>query len=349
LWPPDGGCEFKLRKDLQTAEYELAKPIDEQMGYHERLRLLYVACTRARDHLVVSLHRKQRSRPPDDERNLTNAELLDSACDGAPSQVVLGAAGGTGAAGVPGVVARVVEPPPPYSEWRAAMAAVRSAADRPSAVSASQFEGTFDAAAVRPAAIDRLGLPDDPGLAKDARDLELPPWNKGRYGTAVGRAVHGVLQTVDLATGEGLDDAVAAQVLAEGVAEHVDVVAALAQSALASDVVRRAASRPHWRETYVGTVVGDRVLEGFIDLVYEDDDGLVIVDYKTDTVPAAALDRRVAYYRPQVAAYVAGLAAATGRPVARAILLFLSPSGTLERTVEDVDDAITQLRQQVLM
>jgi hypothetical protein len=224
-----------------------------------------------------------------------------------------------------------------------------AAADRPSAVSASQFEGTFDAAAVRPAATDRLGSPDDPGLAKDARDLELPPWNKGRYGTAVGRAVHGVLQSVDLATGEGLDDAVAAQVLAEGVAEHVDVVAALARSALASDVVRRAASRPHWRETYVGTVVGDRVLEGFIDLVYQDDDGLVIVDYKTDTVPAAALDRRVAFYRPQVAAYAAGLAAATGRPVASAALLFLSPAGAVEKMVDDVDDAVTQLRSEITL
>jgi RecB family exonuclease len=214
-------------------------------------------------------------------------------------------------------------------------------------VSASQFEGTFAAEAVRPAASDQLGAPDDPGLAKDARDLELPPWNKGRYGTAVGRAVHGVLQSVDLATGAGLAEAVAAQVLAEGVVEHTDVVVALARSALSSDVVRRAASRPHWRETYVGTVVGDRVLEGFIDLVYEDDDGLVIVDYKTDTVPLAALDRRVAYYRPQVAAYVTGLAAATGRPVARAVLLFLSPTGTVERMVDDVEDAVIQLRDQV--
>ena len=86
----------------------------------------------------------------------------------------------------------------------------------------------------RAAATDRLGEPVDPGLAKDARDLELPPWNKGRYGTAVGRAVHGVLQTVDLATGRGLDDAVAAQTLAEGVAQHADLVAALARAALGS-------------------------------------------------------------------------------------------------------------------
>ena len=36
-------------------------PIDEQMGLDERIRLLYVACTRACDHLVVSLHRKERA------------------------------------------------------------------------------------------------------------------------------------------------------------------------------------------------------------------------------------------------------------------------------------------------
>jgi ATP-dependent helicase/nuclease subunit A len=347
LWPPDGGCEFKLRKDLQTADFEVAKPIDEQMGYHERLRLLYVACTRARDHLVVSLHRKLRSAPPSDERNLTNAELLASACEGAPSQVSLDALpGAADAAAVPAGSVRRADPPPPYEEWHAAMASVRSRADRPSAVSASQFEGTLDGSAPRPSATDRLGEPADPGLAKDARDLELPPWNKGRYGTAVGRAVHGVLQSADLATGRGLDDAVAAQVLAEGVADHADIVGALARSALESDVVRRAASRPHWRETYVGTVVGDRVLEGFIDLVYQDDDGLVVVDYKTDTVPAAALGQRVAFYRPQIAAYVAALTAATGMPVTRGVLLFLSPAGAVERVINDLDRAVAQLREQ---
>ena len=35
----------------------MLQPIDEQMDAHERRRLLYVAATRARDHLVVSLHR----------------------------------------------------------------------------------------------------------------------------------------------------------------------------------------------------------------------------------------------------------------------------------------------------
>ena len=38
--------------------FEEFKPLDELMGDAERRRLLYVACTRAVDHLVVSLHRK---------------------------------------------------------------------------------------------------------------------------------------------------------------------------------------------------------------------------------------------------------------------------------------------------
>jgi len=294
----------------------------------------------------VSLHRKTRAKAPTDERNRTNAELLADARAGAPAQVPL-AAVPEGVDVDLGVRTRPVEPPPSYDDWHQAITRIRDRAARPAAVSASQLEGSLDTAMPHAAATDRLGEPTDPGLAKDARDLELPPWNKGRYGTAIGRAVHGVLQAVDLATGRGLDDAVAAQVLAEGVAQHGDVVAQLARAALGSDTVRRAASRPHWRETYVGTVVGDRVLEGFVDLVYRDDDGLVVIDYKTDTVPTAALDARVAFYRPQLAAYAAALEAATGEPVARCVLLFLSPDGAVARIVDDIDEATRQVRDAV--
>jgi hypothetical protein len=166
-------------------------------------------------------------------------------------------------------------------------------------------------------------------LAKGARDVELPPWSKGRYGTAVGRAVHGVLQIVDLATGDGLADAVAAQCVAEGVVPYADVVTALVQSALGSDLVRRAAVRPYWRESYVGTVESDgTVLEGFIDLIYREDDGsLVIVDYKTDVIPAAAIPARVNFYRPQMDAYKKTLTAAGVGDRPSGHLLFLHPTG----------------------
>lgn len=337
LWPRDGGCAFKLRKDIQTGDYDRARPLDEQMDQHERLRLLYVACTRARDHLVVSLHRKTRAAAPASNGRCTSAELLAGASANAPDQERLDAIK-AGQAGSGPPRPRPASRPPPYQQWHPAMTRIRERAARPAAVSASALEGSQQTGAPRAAAAGRLGEPADPGLAKDARDLELPPWNKGRYGTAVGRAVHGVLQTVDLATGSGLGDAVAAQILAEGVAEHGPIVTQLARAALDSPIVRHAASRPHWRETYVGTIVGDRVLEGFIDLVYRDD-GLVIIDYKTDAVPAAALDQRAGFYRPQMAAYAAALAAATDEPVTRCVLVFLSPRGADERTVEGIEEA----------
>jgi ATP-dependent helicase/nuclease subunit A len=310
LWTASG-YEVKLTKNVQTNDFEHVAPIDEQMDGYERRRLLYVATTRARDHLVVSLHRK-------DGGGTTNADILAGA----------GAATDVESLGGVAVVGEVASRPavdiaelPEWSAWLASITEARERSRRVSAVSASGLEGTEPAAALDPAVAE-----ETPGSAKGARDVELPPWSKGRYGSAVGRAVHAVLQSIDLATGDGLDGAVAAQCAAEGVTEHADVVRALVESALASEPVRRAAARPHWREPYVGILQDDgTVLEGFVDLVYRDDGGtLVIVDYKTDAIPAAAIGARTAYYAPQLAAYEQAIAEATAAKVS-ARGLFLHP------------------------
>ena len=278
LWKDDGYA-VRLTKNVQTNDFDDVKPIDEQMDAHERRRLLYVGATRARDHLVVSLHRGQNGAE-------TNARLLADA------------GGGTVAGTVhlePSVaehaetyIESIPAPPTDLDTWRHQIEQVRAATRQLPAQSASGLEGTDPEVALDP---DQVAVA---GLHKGGRDVELPPWKKGRYGSAVGRAVHGVLQTVDLATGAGLEDAVAAQCLAEGVAQHAEHVRALVQSALASEVVQRAAARQHWRESYAGTVQDDgTVLEGYIDLIYREDDGsLVVVDYKTDDVPRRRLFRR---------------------------------------------------------
>ena len=66
---PDGETILRLRQGLEQPGFDATRAIDEQMDEHERIRLLYVACTRARDHLVVSLHRV-------DDHRLTGAQLL---------------------------------------------------------------------------------------------------------------------------------------------------------------------------------------------------------------------------------------------------------------------------------
>jgi ATP-dependent helicase/nuclease subunit A len=344
IWPAAGGFAVKLGRGIQTGDFEAAQPVDEQMDEHERRRLLYVACTRARDHLVVSTHRSERSKAE------TNAVLLASVTGG------VGAVPFAAADDLPALPfdTRAVDPPPDWDAWLARITAVRDRAARSSSVSASGLEGTDPL-------VGSDEAPVDPGLAKGPRDLELPPWSKGRFGTAIGRAVHGVLQTLDLATGAGLDEAVAAQALAEGVAEHADLVRTLVRSALRSDAVRQAAQLPHWKETYVGTVLAgadaaplakafgtravsdETVLEGFVDLIYRDITGLVVVDYKTDAVPAGAIASRVAVYRPQLAAYTRCVEAATGEHVSRAVLVFVSPTRAYEHTLTR-DDLHSQPR-----
>jgi ATP-dependent exoDNAse (exonuclease V) beta subunit len=308
LWPTDGGYAVKLKSSVQTEDFDLVQPVDEQMDDYERRRLLYVAATRARDHLVISLHRSG------SRRHSSNAELFASAGAATAADPVLFAGPAITASAEPASHTEQVRPPVNRAEWEARMTDARQASRRRSAQSASGLEGTGPDVALQGS---------DPGAAKAPRDVELPPWSKGRYGTAIGRATHGVLQVVDLATGAGLDAAVSSQCLAEGVVEYADVVTALVRSALSSEVVQRAAAREHWRESYVGTLQPDgTVLEGFVDLIYREDDGtLIIVDYKTDAIPAAALDARIAHYAPQLHTYT-DLLPNTGRPV----LLFLAPT-----------------------
>ncbi len=330
LFWPAGGYSVSLSKDLQTGDFQDQLPLDEQMSSFERLRLLYVASTRARDHLVVSMHR---SGPRD-----TNARRLgDVHADTAAGAVPL-PAGETGSG--PAQLTSAVRPPPDFDTWLAGVQGSAEASRAHPAFSASGLEGTDPDAewsppdvtvAARPGADAEVATEVTPadealasGAAKGGRDVELPAWSKGRYGSAIGRAVHGVLQVVDLSTGDGLEDAVAAQSVAEGVVEFASLITALVRSALDSDVVRRAAAREHWRESYVGMVQDDgTVLEGFVDLIYREDDGsLVIVDYKTDDAPDAALPARVAYYSPQLKAYQLIVEQAVGGPAAAPMLVF---------------------------
>jgi len=132
------------------------------------------------------------------------------------------------------------------------------------------------------------------------------------------------------------------------VVELTPLVASLARSILDSEPVRRASGQQYWRESYVGMIQEDgTLLEGFVDLMYRENDGhMVIVDYKTDDVPAAAIPSRVAFYRPQLAAYREAVAAADGQP-RRSLLIFAGT--TAARTVEvlrsDDEPAITRTKR----
>ncbi len=202
------------------------------------------------------------------------------------------------------------------------------------------------------------------GLALASRDEmlpssgdELPAWRRGRAGTQVGRAVHAVLQAVDLTPfghdappevrTAALRPLALAQARAERIGDRSADVERLAAAALSSDVVVEAIrSGTARREVYVAAPVGGRLLEGFVDLCFDDGAGLVVVDYKTDAVDGDEdLERAYERYRLQAAAYALALAAATGRPVRRCVLLFLAASGRpAERAVTDLPTLLEAVR-----
>ncbi|HEY8057594.1 MAG TPA: PD-(D/E)XK nuclease family protein, partial [Acidimicrobiales bacterium] len=134
------------------------------------------------------------------------------------------------------------------------------------------------------------------------------------------------------------DDLSRLEAAAEGL-EDPAAVAALARSALAAPVVQRALAAPrHWRELAVQAEIKGRLVEGFIDLAFEDDDGrLVVIDYKTDAVvnPAA--------HRLQIGAYAAALARATGLVVTEGWLVFAGREGTEEHRVDDLAAAVADV------
>ena len=187
----------------------------------------------------------------------------------------------------------------------------------------------------------------DPGLDKGAVDLDLPPWQRGRYGTAVGRAVHAVLQYADLRTGTDIDAEAAAQCAAEGIIGMDDTVAALARSAIHAPIVRRAVGLPHHRELFVAAPVGGRTVEGYLDLFVETPDGGIIVDYKTDQWPddAERVDR-IARYRRQLAVYGVVVEQLLGRPVEGALLVRCRTDGAAEEiTIDRWPEALAEARR----
>ena len=326
VWPAEGGFGVRFNNLLRTKSFADHQDHEEEMEHAERVRLLYVALTRAMDHLVVSAHRMERSEnstamPSMAEMVVDNAAWLPEAewlpeADSPPEENGL-----TEADEAPEPMTSEEHDPPvmaPFSSWQSERDAFMADAEKPSTMSASRIAWIET---------EDEDVYQVPGLAKDGPidgDDDRSPSRKGRAGTKIGSAVHGVLQTVDLdADPDSLGPVAAAQAEAEGISQHTRTVRALAQSALESDTVREAAANDHWKELFVAASVEGTVVEGYIDLLYRTPDGLVVVDYKTDdTHDEDVLQDKVDRYQLQLAAYSLAVERAVGEQVTHCVLVF---------------------------
>ncbi len=101
-------------------------------------------------------------------------------------------------------------------------------------------------------------------------------------------------------------------------------------------LARAAAATKRWRELSFTFELDGRVLRGAIDLVFEEDGKLTLVDFKTDKVEAGEAEKKASFYLNQGGAYVMGLEAATGLEVGELVFSFLRPGVDVSRPVDDV-------------
>ncbi len=344
LWG-ERGIEIGLGKDQQrfeTAGFQAARQAEHDAQIAEEARLLYVAATRARDHLVVSVHHRAADKCP-------AAGVLELAGDVPDLWRVANVPDREPASADATSPADTLATPERdrdlsdvegRAEWLARRAALVAANRRAPTISATALATSAGAGGIAGC----VAAPD-PNLESDEPEGDRPPWRRGRAGTAIGRAVHAVLQTVDFESGAGLQPVARAQALAEGIPERAREIELLTASVLAAPVLELARAGRAWREVPVAAPIGATMLEGFIDLLIEGPDGLIVVDYKTDHVPNDAdIDAAVARYRIQGAAYALALESALGRSVTRVVFVFARRGGAVEREITDVRDAIDGVR-----
>ncbi|MCU1353685.1 MAG: putative ATP-dependent helicase, partial [Acidimicrobiales bacterium] len=337
LWDGDDP-QVKLRAEAATTNFDRLSDLEAEMDVYERARLLYVACTRARDHLVVSSFHKP-GRPSFGSWIAEHtADVEAHLCRRLPERPAAGAA----TTAEPAITDPAAETDRlPVLDDRAGWIAQRAA------LLAARREPRFLSATAIAQGSIRADEPDLDDVA-DGGGAPVIHRRRGRAGTAIGRAVHATLQLVE----DGdllLDELADQQAHAEAVPDAAETIAALARSALAAPTVQAAhAAARSWRELYVAAPYGHRATEGYIDLLYETPEGLVIVDYKTDAaVTEAEVDAKVATYALQIAAYAVALEAATGLPVVAGHLVFCRTNGAIERTVPDLAAAMDEVRRRL--
>ena len=183
------------------------------------------------------------------------------------------------------------------------------------------------------------------------KSKEQETWSYGE-GPAFGTFVHEILRALDIRLPQQI------QAIAETLGRAYDLDSAavrrgigLVEWGLSSPVLRRAARSPLlWKEVPLVYRHREDLVEASVDLVFEEDGELVIVDFKTDAIKdEAALEEKVRHYTTQGIIYGIGLEAITQKKIKEVILLFLSARteksvpldpATFRHTVELLEEAL---------
>ena len=327
----------------------------------EEMRLLYVAMTRAKKKLIIMtapysgvkkweklLSEADGFDPAllEDRGNMTDWLLLVAAelagCDPkwVPEIVEPAASGGVDAPPEPGqadaalaeLISERLDFAPPYPEaWKI-----------PSKLTATELKGgVLESEAAEGA---------DTYVRREPANLRRPVFESegGRLSpTERGTALHKAVQFADLALCVTADGARAEierlrerHMLTNAEADSVkpEAIAALAGSPLGKRMLAAKELRREFKfsllipagELLDGAGEDELLLQGVVDCLFDEGDGLVIVDFKSDNVTKMTQPAAARRYAPQLGAYAKAMERIFERPVAQKLLYFFRTGEAVE-------------------
>ncbi|HEX7879177.1 MAG TPA: UvrD-helicase domain-containing protein, partial [Candidatus Eisenbacteria bacterium] len=316
-----------------TPGWDELKLDEEQHAAAERIRLFYVAATRARDRLVLPIAARDGKalgfRSLLETANLADLPLVSPPPeDSAEDEPLLRRGWRVPAPMDDGALAATQEVQAARAAHRERLEALRSAWPP----SARWFN---------PSLLGGGGKRATTNGDADADPVGAGPPSDGR---PVGRAVHGVLERVAAHGGDRMDR-VAQALVAEGITDPDGGarVARFVDAALAHPLWARARAAS-WSGREVPFLAGwsaeeaggaARRIDGICDLLFEEGDGLVLVDWKTDRHDADGWEGAARRHRAQLLGYLLAIEAGAPRPVTELNLVFLEDGTTVSITVDD--------------
>ena len=148
----------------------------------------------------------------------------------------------------------------------------------------------------------------------------------------MGSAVHTAMEMVDWTSPASVQGLARMACAEEGIDALAPEVTGLVEGLLRSEPIQRAAASDRvLREMPYAFEEEGILFRGVVDLLFEEEDGFVIVDYKTDPWPPP--EAAQARYNRQAKAYRRAVERISGRPVKEVLFVFAA-SGQVWKAVD---------------
>ena len=294
----EGKIALGFVKDCQPPDWDVLARLEEARLLEETHRLRYVACTRARDWLVVPI-------PPQTEKTGDFWHDIVRELSAQDKDVVRLDAG--------------------------AVALPEERDDHPAGLEPDseipedlrEFEARRSALIASASDLTPTPIPIREDAARESPPAVEPPEFVGRV---FGSFVHRLLELADFSRPDSVRKIAPSVASAFPLSrEAVARAEAQAEAALSLPIMREAARAARvFREVPISYVEEDRLLEGVCDLAFEDESGWVVVDYKTEAIGEDQVLAQAAHHAAQLRRYARGLALASGSHQSRRFVVFTS-------------------------